>query len=103
MVGRAAVGNPFLFRELRAMRAGESCPAPTPEERYRTAARQLALAVSEKGEHTAVLEARKHLGEYLRGLHGAAAARSRIFRAEDAETLLAVLRETLGIAQENES
>lgn len=103
MVGRAAVGNPFLFRELRAMRAGEPCPAPTPEERYQTAARQLALAVSEKGEHTAVLEARKHLGEYLRGLHGAAAARSRIFRAEDAENLLAVLRETLGIVQENES
>ena len=99
MVARGAVGNPFLFRALRAMLQGEECPPPTPEEIYRTAKEQLLLAVRDKGEEIAVLEARKHLGEYLRGLRGGAAIRAEIHRAPDAPALLRLLQNALGVSE----
>lgn len=97
MVARGAVGNPFLFRELAAAAEGRDCPPPTPDEKFDIARRQLLLAVREKGETFAVLEARKHLGEYLRGHRGGAAARRAIFSADTAVGMLAILAEALGV------
>lgn len=98
MVGRGAVGNPFLFRTLAALLAGASLPPPpTAMEKYQTAKRQLTLAAGDKGEPVAVLEARKHLGEYLRGVRGGSAARAEIFRAETADAMLRILREALSL------
>ena len=76
MVGRGAVGNPFLFRTLAALLSGQPLPPPpTAAEKYAAAKRQLSLAAKEKGESVAVLEARKHLGEYLRGIRGGSCRR----------------------------
>lgn len=98
MVGRGAVGNPFLFRTLSALLAGAPLPPPpTAREKYAAAERQLALAAADKGESVAVLEARKHLGEYLRGVRGGSAARAEIFRAETADAMLRILREALSL------
>lgn len=98
MVGRGAVGNPFLFRTLSALLAGAPLPPPpTAREKYAAAERQLALAAADKGEAVAVLEARKHLGEYLRGVRGGSAARAEIFRAETADAMLRILREALSL------
>lgn len=98
MVGRGAVGNPFLFRTLAALLAGQPLPPPpTAAEKYAVAKRQLTLAAKEKGESVAVLEARKHLGEYLRGIRGGSAARAEIFRAESAGEMLRILAAALSV------
>lgn len=98
MVGRGAVGNPFLFRTLAALLSGQPLPPPpTAAEKYAVAKRQLSLAAGEKGENVAVLEARKHLGEYLRGIRGGSAARAEIFRAESAGEMLRILAAALSV------
>lgn len=98
MVGRGAVGNPFLFRTLAALLSGQPLPPPpTAAEKYAVAKRQLTLAAKEKGENVAVLEARKHLGEYLRGIRGGSAARAEIFRAESAGEMLRILAAALSL------
>lgn len=98
MVGRGAVGNPFLFRTLAALLSGQPLPPPpTAAEKYAVAKRQLTLAAKEKGESVAVLEARKHLGEYLRGIRGGSAARAEIFRAESAGETLRILAAALSL------
>lgn len=98
MVGRGAVGNPFLFRTLAALLSGQPLPPPpTAAEKYAVAKRQLTLAAKEKGESVAVLEARKHLGEYLRGIRGGSASRAEIFRAESAGEMLRILAAALSV------
>ena len=98
MVGRGAVGNPFLFHTLAALLSGQPLPPPpTAAEKYAVAKRQLTLAAKEKGESVAVLEARKHLGEYLRGIRGGSAARAEIFRAESAGEMLRILATALSL------
>lgn len=98
MVGRGAVGNPFLFPTLAALLSGQPLPPPpTAAEKYAVAKRQLTLAAKEKGESVAVLEARKHLGEYLRGIRGGSAARAEIFRAESAGEMLRILAAALSV------
>lgn len=98
MVGRGAVGNPFLFRTLAALLSGQPLPPPpTAAEKYAVAKWQLTLAAKEKGESVAVLEARKHLGEYLRGIRGGSAARAEIFRAESAGEMLRILAAALSL------
>ena len=98
MVGRGTVGNPFLFRTLAALLSGQPLPPPpTAAEKYAVAKRQLTLAAKEKGESVAVLEARKHLGEYLRGIRGGSAARAEIFRAESAGEMLRILAAALSL------
>ena len=98
MVGRGAVGNPFLFRTLAALLSGQPLPPPpTAAEKYAVAKRQLTLAAKEKGESVAVLEARKPLGEYLRGIRGGSAARAEIFRAESAGEMLRILAAALSV------
>ena len=94
MIGRGAIGNPFLFREIVAMLADRMAPSPTPRERYEAAVQELTWRVEEKGENTAVLESRKQISAYLRGFPTAAAARARLHTATTAREVrecLAVL------------
>ena len=90
MVGRGAVGNPFLFREIAAAMEGRTCPPPTPEERVRVALRHLSLAVADKGERVAVNESRKQFADYFAGLRGAASLRAACSRAEHFDELCAL-------------
>lgn len=78
MIGRGAVGNPFIFEEIRAaIRAKEYTP-PTLSERVNCALYQLRLAIEEKGETVAVRESRKQIALYLQSFRGAAKLRARI-------------------------
>lgn len=69
MIGRAAFGDPWIFTQIHAAMTGSSIP-PRPElpARIDCALRQFALAVEDKGEHIACLEARKQFAWYLRGV-----------------------------------
>ena len=80
-IGRGAVGNPFIFSEIRAAMAKKRYTPPSFEEKVAVALRQLELAIEEKGEARAVPEARKQIALYLRGFRGAAVARAAINRA----------------------
>lgn len=101
MIGRAAVGNPFLFEEIIAALEDRPYTPPTTEERLHAAERQLALAMKDKGEATAVLESRKQVGHYLNGYRDAASARRRINSATSAEEVLSILREVLYAPQQD--
>lgn len=69
MVGRAAFGDPWLFQQIKAALAGQPVPERPPlAQRMEIALRQMELALEDKGEHIACLEARKQLAWYLRGV-----------------------------------
>ncbi len=82
MVGRAAVGNPFVFAEILATMKNESYIQPTQEEKMAIAWQQVVLAAEDKGEAVAVREFRKHFSAYLHGKRGAAALRRTVHTAE---------------------
>lgn len=77
-VGRAAQGNPFVFREIIAYLSGEDYTSPTALERLAMCQRHLHELAAEKGEYVAVREMRTHAMGYLKGLPGAAAQRRRL-------------------------
>lgn len=69
MIGRAAFGRPWLFTQMLAQLEGrEVQPEPTIDEKCDMAIRQFELALEDKGEKIACLEARKHYAWYLRGI-----------------------------------
>ena len=68
MVGRAAIGNPWIFRQIKALRNEEPCPEPTYEERVDLVMRHLRENERTKGERCAVLEMRTQYSGYFRGV-----------------------------------
>ena len=79
MLGRGTFGDPWLFAQVRAALAGEPIPERPPlQARMEVALRQFHLALEDKGEHIACLEARKHFAWYLRGVSHSAYYREQI-------------------------
>lgn len=99
LIGRGALGNPWLFRQLKATLAGEPVYEPTVRERIDTALRHYDMLLSWKPERVAVNEMRKHIGWYIHGLRGAAQMRNRINAILDPdeakETLRIYMEETM--------
>ncbi|MBQ1377822.1 MAG: tRNA dihydrouridine synthase DusB [Lachnospiraceae bacterium] len=76
MVGRAAEGNPWIFREIRAGLVGDPIPErPDFEEIRKTILRHAEMLCEYKGEHVAMLEMRKHASWYMKGLEEASKMR----------------------------
>ncbi|HEX5632011.1 MAG TPA: tRNA dihydrouridine synthase DusB [Gemmatimonadales bacterium] len=98
MVGRGAFGNPWIFRDARALLAGAPRPAsPDAAERFHVALEHARLALRLQGDtRKTVLEFRKHLGWYTRGLHGASDLRQRLFQVESIAQAEAIFMEYLG-------
>jgi len=94
MVGRSAIGNPFIFREANALfsGAGPLLP-PTPRERLQAVNQQIAWMIDLFGEERAVRRFRKHAIGYLRDLPNSAALRNRIIRLPNACDVLSILEE----------
>ena len=84
MVGRGAFGNPWLFRDARALLDGRPRPpAPLPVERFDLAVEHARLALRLQGDsRKTVVEFRKHFGWYTKGLPGASDLRQRLFQVE---------------------
>lgn len=88
MVGRGALGNPWIFRELEAAWNGREIPArPSGEEKKEMMIRHLEDLAEFKGEYPAVREMRKHVGWYIKGMHNAAALRGKVNQINDIEEL----------------
>ncbi len=78
MIGRGALGNPWIFRELDAAYRGEEIPSrPSDEGRIAMMIRHLEMLCDLKGEITGVKEFRKYIMRYTKGMRGAAAMRRR--------------------------
>lgn len=98
MIGRGCFGNPWLFQQARAALEGEPIPPLPPlAERWATAVRQVELAAADKGEHIAVLEARKQLCWYLKGVSHANYYKEQIVRMD---TLEDVYRVSAGVKRD---
>lgn len=82
MIGRGAMGNPWIFAEISAFLENREYTPPTKEETVRTALAQLRNMIADKGERIGVAESRKHLCKYLRGFVGASEARGKLNYAE---------------------
>lgn len=90
MIGRAAQGNPWIFREVISyLDSNVIVPAPSWEEKKETVIRHAGLLMQYKGEYTAVREMRKHLSWYTAGLPHSASFRDTINSMESMEELLA--------------
>lgn len=98
MIGRGAMGNPWIFRELKAVYEGKPVPPVTAEERLEAIRTQYMMMLDWKPEYIAVREMRKHIGWYLHGMRGAAQMRVAINRIENAgealDTVERFLKET---------
>ena len=92
MIGRAAQGDPFVFRAVLASLRGEPAPAPpTPAEVHAALVEQVAGCHALYGEPRGVRIARKHVGWYCRGLRGAVRLREAANRAQGAVEQLALV------------
>jgi len=92
MIGRAALGNPWLFGEIAAGLSGGASPGPPSiEERLALVERHLCLVVEDRGPRRGVQEMRKHFAWYLKGMPGARGLRERANRARTESELLSVL------------
>ncbi len=99
MIGRGAMGNPWLFAELSAAAEGREYTPPAVSERMAVAEEHLLAMVAHKGERIGLAEAKKHMAWYLHGLRGAASARSEIMNAHTAPEIQAILSR---LGKENE-
>ena len=89
MIGRAAQGNPWLFSSvLHYLKTGDELAPPTLEERSDIAEKHLRLLVKFKGEYRGVLEGRKHMAWYFKGLCGGAKLRNLINQCDTLEQML---------------
>jgi len=87
MIGRAALGNPFIFAEIAAAVRNEPYEPPALTARLDVLRRQIEMAVRNKGEHIALLEARKHAAWYIKGIRGAAALRAKAYSMDNLRDL----------------
>ena len=96
MVGRAAMGNPWIFRRIaHYMETGELLPEPSPEERMAVLRRHICLLCEYKGEYVGMREARKHSSWYIKGMRGAAEFRRECGALETPEDLSALIDKVL--------
>ncbi|MDY4748768.1 MAG: tRNA dihydrouridine synthase DusB [Candidatus Fimisoma sp.] len=93
MIGRGALGNPWIFREaLAAWRGEEIPPQPSKDEKKAMMISHLEDLTELKGEYAAVREMRKHVGWYLKGVPGAAAFRGMVNNITDSNELIKAIK-----------
>ena len=93
MIGRGALGNPFLFQAAAALLNDETVPpTPSPRQRLQTALQHFDLMADLKGLSRTIAEMRKHLAWYIKGIPGAAQARNRLNQATTREEIASILQ-----------
>jgi tRNA-dihydrouridine synthase len=97
MIGRASIGYPWIFREIKHYHAtGTVLPPPTLSERIATVKKHLTHAIAWKGERLGILEMRRHYANYLRGIANSKTHRLRLVEALSYTEVSALLDEIDG-------
>ena len=92
MIGRGAIGNPWIFRHTRHyLETGELMPEPTIEERLSTCADHLRESVRHHGEREGVIMMKKHYGSYFKGIRNARKLRAEIMPHNEMQPILELL------------
>ncbi len=92
-IGRGALGNPFIFRQLLAyLEQGILLDPPSKEEIYQTILKQYASLLELKGEKIALLEMRGHVAWYLKGMPGSAKIKDLCNKQSDFESVKQILK-----------
>lgn len=95
MVGRGAFGNPWVFSEIKAYLEGKPFTPPDNKQKKEIIRLQFQRLEEDKGTR-ALVEARKHLSRYVKGMYGSAAIRDRINSVKTQEEIQEILEEVFG-------
>ncbi len=100
MVGRGALGRPWVFRQISAyLKDGTIIPDPPVAERMDVMLRHVSALIANKGEYIGIREARKHSSWYIRDICGAAAFRRKLGTLESFEQLERIAKKVVESAQ----
>ncbi|MEO1514154.1 MAG: tRNA dihydrouridine synthase DusB [Bacteroidota bacterium] len=94
MIGRASIGYPWIFREIKHyFKTGEILPPPTVEERVEAARRHLQHSIEWKGLKLGVLETRRHYTNYFRGFPHIRPYRTKLVTCDEPDAIFATLEQ----------
>lgn len=102
MIGRGALGNPWMIYEtVRYLETGELLPPPTAREKIEVAFVHMDRMIASKGEKLAILEMRKHVAWYLKGLRGGSKVRNLVNGCTTKEEMKDILLRYLETLEDN--
>lgn len=93
MIGRGAIGNPWIFKQVQEYLDGKQILEISKEERLQIILEHIELQVQELGENTGIKEMRKHMTYYLKGLKEASIVRQKINKIDTQKELIVCLTE----------
>lgn len=94
MIGRAAIGYPWIFNEIKHyLNTGDILASPTMKDRLEAAKNHLIWSMEWKGERLGIVEMRRHYTNYFKGIHGFKAHRQRLVTEDDPNQLLKIFDE----------
>ena len=98
MIGRASLGNPWIFKKIAYfLENGEKMEEPSNEEKYNVIKEHFELLLKYKGEYTATREIRKHIGWYVKGMPNASEFRDKINKVESEKEFFEMLNNYFNI------
>ena len=98
MVGRGALGNPFIFREIKELfEKGAVSYSPSDLEKLETALLHTNMLCESKGEHIGILESRKHIAWYVKGMKNANNLKNSVFSAQSLAEITEILENAMCI------
>ncbi len=94
MIGRAALGNPYIFKEITYyLTTNKRLKEQTPKEKLETCLKHFDYLLQIKNEKVAVLEMRTHIAWYIKGMKNSSEIKNKIFKCEDKNELIKILTE----------
>lgn len=93
MIGRASLGNPWIFKEIISYLKGEETKEISKEEKLQTILKHIEWEVEEKGEVIGIKELRKHMSAYIKNMPNATTLREKINKIETKKELETCLKE----------
>lgn len=94
MIGRAAIGYPWIFNEIKYyLKTGNFLPPPSVKQRVEAVRKHLTWAVKWKGERIGIIETRKHYGNYFRGIPNFKPYKNKLLAANELMVLYQTLEE----------
>jgi tRNA-dihydrouridine synthase B len=98
MIGRAAIGYPWIFNEIKHyIKTGQHLPSPSVEDRVQVCKQHLAKSYAWKGPKVGIFEMRRHYTNYLKGLPNIKEYRAKLVTLEDVDELNAVLDDVVKV------